>query len=243
MRLRRASTTAGRKFAAAVPDVLRTATGAASCLAIPSAKYAAARSSIENPAPHVRMGRQRDRERGRSRTRADHRVAHAAGGKLIDKRGGEFEIGGSRIERHAAPSAESIGQELQRRFLRIRLRNGIGHDAAAGKERGHATREERRADGHDELARPIEVSPTERPGVPAAIDLLQTHARSRARDWRGIRQPRASDAAARRDRERCRRRTSGPKPVFPNAARCAPTLRVAFLQVASHPRRPRPGRS
>ena len=46
MRLRRASTTAGRKFAAAVPEVLRTATGAASCLAMPSAKYAAARSSI-----------------------------------------------------------------------------------------------------------------------------------------------------------------------------------------------------
>ena len=38
MRLRRASTTAGRKLAAAVPEVLRMATGAASCLAMPSAK-------------------------------------------------------------------------------------------------------------------------------------------------------------------------------------------------------------
>src|SRR5829696_570759 len=67
----------------------------------------------QNPTPNVRMGCQRDRDRGRSRTGADHRVAHAAGDKLIDECGGEIEIGDSWIDSHAAPSAESMGRSFR----------------------------------------------------------------------------------------------------------------------------------
>src|SRR5215213_765479 len=72
------------------------------------------------------MGRQRDRNRGRSRTGTDHRMAHAAGGELIDQRGREIEVGDSRIERHAAPSAESIG----RSFRQVSSYSAVGTESA-----------------------------------------------------------------------------------------------------------------
>src|SRR5688500_333696 len=40
-------------------------------------------------------------------------MAHTTGGELIDQSGGEIEVGGSRFERHAAPSAESIGRSFR----------------------------------------------------------------------------------------------------------------------------------
>ena len=85
-RASRASTTAGRRFAAAVPEVQVTATGAPVARAMPSATKPAERSSITDTHSIPRLLGQHERQRRVARAGAGDRVAHAAASELVDER-------------------------------------------------------------------------------------------------------------------------------------------------------------
>ncbi len=81
-----ASTTAGWKFAAAVPEVQHTIAGRPEARPMPSARNAG-RALVEDDVDvHARVARQRERERRVAGARRHHRGGHSGAGPLVDQR-------------------------------------------------------------------------------------------------------------------------------------------------------------
>ena len=166
-----ASTTAGSRFAAAVPEVTTIATGRRAARARPSAKKPALRSSsrtrTEIPG-WARSARASGVDREPGQTTASRK---AAADQLVDE-GAEGHEVGHRPSSSSRPRAEATGRSLIRDSSHSRRRIGVGDDPAAREERGLPAGHEPAAERDHQLAVAVGAQPADRPGVPAALEAL-----------------------------------------------------------------------
>ncbi len=141
--------------------------------AMPRAKKAPARSSRWTQERRRGSTPQRQRQRRGARAGADDDVADTAVDQLLgDRAKRSSRRPDSLAHGSSPPSARPRRLQLRLGFLPFALGLGVGHDAAAGQERGAAVDHDARPKRHDELAVAVAVDPAERPGEPAALERL-----------------------------------------------------------------------